>query len=251
MGGFETCNLLLNLFDRFAFRGKPTVPIVPMKNLENLENLENSYLYLHGFCSSPQSAKAKYFNQRFQSVGIHLICPDLNEPDFATLTLARQIEQVQPLLPPHPTTLIGSSLGGLTAACVAETNPQVDRLVLLAPAFNFLDHWLPLLGSQDLAQWQRTGSRSLYHYGAEADRNLHYGFIEDCQSPQYRMESLKRSLPTLILHGNQDEVIPLEASRNYAASRPWVKVVELASDHSLANVISVLWQETRQFLWAN
>jgi pimeloyl-ACP methyl ester carboxylesterase len=208
-----------------------------------------SYLYLHGFCSGPQSAKAKYFQQRFQSVGLLLITPDLNLPDFATLTLTRQLQQVKALLPPTGSVqIIGSSFGGLTAALLAEEIPQIDRLVLLAPAFNFLDHWLPQLSAVDLHHWQTTGYRSLYHYGEQQERSLHYGFIEDAQQPQYRVEPLKRSVPTLILHGTADETVPFAASETYAAHRPWVRLIPLESDHSLANVISTLWHQTRSFL---
>ena len=77
---------------------------------------------------------------------------------------------------------------------------------------------------------------------------LHYGFVEDAQQPGYRVDHLKRSLPTLILHGVQDEVIPVEASRQYGHDRPWVTVVELESDHNLANVMSHLWRSSRDFL---
>src|SRR5688572_7467401 len=102
------------------------------------------YIYLHGFASSPRSAKAQDLRDRFQSLGIELTIPDLNHPDFTHLTLTRQLEQVVALLPADatPVTLIGSSFGGLTAAWAAQTHPQIQRLVLLAPAFQFLDHWL-------------------------------------------------------------------------------------------------------------
>jgi len=210
--------------------------------------MNHTYLYLHGFCSGPQSAKAKYFQQRFQSVGLPLIVPDLNLPDFETLTLTRQLDQVKALCPPTESIrIIGSSFGGLTAALLAEEMPHIDRLVLLAPAFNFLDHWLPQLPPEDLDRWQTTGYYSLYHYGEQQERSLHYRFIEDALQPQYRVDSLKRSVPTLILHGTADETVPFSAAEAYAASRPWVYLLPLESDHLLDNVISTLWQETRSF----
>jgi uncharacterized protein len=102
------------------------------------------YIYLHGFASSPNSAKAKYFYSAFAELGINLKIPDLNGGNFSQLTITRQIEQVLAQFPPFPTpvTLIGSSLGGFTAALIAEKSLQVQRLVLLAPAFEFLLHWL-------------------------------------------------------------------------------------------------------------
>lgn len=190
------------------------------------------YIYLHGFASSPQSAKAIYLRDRLSSLKI----PDLNQGDFSHLTITRQIKQIAAEFPPNPmpVIVIGSSLGGLTAAWVGEKYPQVQRLVLLAPAFEFLAHWLPRLGEEQLHQWQTEQYLPIYHYGEKRSLPLHYQFVTD--AAQYQDEQLQRPIPTLILHGRDDEVIPIAASRDYAASRPWVEFIELEDDHGLGNV---------------
>ncbi|HEY9297370.1 MAG TPA: YqiA/YcfP family alpha/beta fold hydrolase, partial [Phormidium sp.] len=50
----------------------------------NLQN-DSSYIYLHGFASSPDSVKAKYFRERFWDLGIDIKTPDLNQNDFSGL----------------------------------------------------------------------------------------------------------------------------------------------------------------------
>ncbi|HIK39946.1 YqiA/YcfP family alpha/beta fold hydrolase [Thermoleptolyngbya sp. M55_K2018_002] len=213
------------------------------------------YCYLHGFASSPNSAKARYLGDRFRAAGLSLVIPDLNQNDFAHLTLSRQIAQVEALLPPppEPVVLIGSSLGGLTAAWLGDSRSdlcgnrylQVQKLVLLAPAFGFLDHWLPRLGPEQVAQWQETGFLSVYHYGDQAMRPLHYGFVLD--AAMYDHSTLKRPVPTLILHGIRDDVIPVQSSRDYAATRPWVTLLELDSDHALTDQQDAIWQAVQTF----
>ncbi len=125
--------------------------------------------------------------------------PDLNGDDFSSLTLTRQIVQIGPLIQQSqlPVTLIGSSFGGLTAAWLAETYFQVQRLVLLAPAFNFGPIWLGQLGAETLANWQKSGSLSVYHYGYRRYLPIYYKFIEDLAN--YPQEKLIRQLPTLIV----------------------------------------------------
>ncbi|MBD2046212.1 alpha/beta fold hydrolase [Coleofasciculus sp. FACHB-64] len=201
------------------------------------------YLYLHGFASSPQSTKAIYLRDRLSSLKI----PDFNQGDFSHLTITRQIKQVAAEFPPNsmPVTVIGSSLGGLTAAWVGEKYPQVQRLVLLAPAFEFLTHWLLRLGEEQLQQWQTEQYLPVYHYGEKRSLPLHYQFVTD--AVQYQDEQLQRPIPTLLLHGRHDEVIPIAASRNYAASRPWVKFIELEDDHSLGNVLPEIWDLIKAF----
>lgn len=203
------------------------------------------YIYLHGFASSPRSTKARQLGDRFRSVGIPLQTPDLNQGDFSHLTLSRQICQVEALLPEAPVTVIGSSFGGLTAAWIAQRQSQVERVVLLAPAFEFLDHWLPRLGEAQVAQWERDQFLSVYHYGEARLLPLHYDFVRDAR--EYREAQLQRSLPTLILHGIHDEVIPLAASQTYSETRPWVRLIALESDHALADVSDRLWQEISAF----
>jgi hypothetical protein len=209
---------------------------------------KHSYIYLHGFASSPNSAKAQYLSDRFEQLKIDLQILDLNQNDFCHLTLSRQITQAQAAFPVDqtPVTIIGSSFGGLTAAWLGEKYSQVQKIILLAPAFGFLDHWLPRLGEAQIKEWQKSGYLSVYHYGERRELPLHYSFLEDLR--QYQKLELQRVIPTLILHGKYDEVIPIEASLKYSRNKYWVKLIELDSDHSLIDVLPETWQAIELFL---
>ena len=204
------------------------------------------YIYLHGFASSPNSAKVDYLGDRFRELGLELTTPDFNQGDFSHLTITRQLTQVASLFSDRPVTLIGSSLGGLTAAWLGEKYPQVEKLVLIAPAFGFVEHWLPKLKPEELAAWQNSGYLPIYHYGEQRSLPLHYQFVTDAQdySPT---DHLTRAVPTLICHGLQDEIIPFQSSLDYQSDRPWVKLVQYDSDHTLMDVIDSVWQEIQQF----
>ncbi|NJL64424.1 MAG: alpha/beta fold hydrolase [Methylacidiphilales bacterium] len=205
------------------------------------------YIYLHGFASSPNSVKSQEIQSYFAKLQIAIAIPDLNAGDFSHLTITRQYKQVISLFPSNqtPVTLIGSSLGGLTSAHIAENCPQVQCLVLLAPAFGFLSHWLPKLGEEKIQQWQQEKYLNVYHYREKAELPLHYDFIPD--AAQYTEEKLQRPIPTLIFHGIHDEVIPISASREFARQRSWVELIELESDHALGNVIDEIEQEISRF----
>ncbi|QQE63424.1 esterase [Leptolyngbya sp. BL0902] len=209
------------------------------------------YLYLHGFASGPQSYKAQVFRARFEALGLSLTIPDLNQGGFANLTLSRQIQQARELIlaQAQPTVIIGSSFGGLTAAWLADQpdlQPRIDKLVLLAPAFQFAAQWLPRLGATALAEWQQQGVWSVYHYADQEDRPLNYNFVADLQ--RYDEATLQAQIPTLICHGLADEVISIDASHAYVAQRPWGTLLEFASDHTLGNVEDDIWQAMSHFL---
>ena len=207
-----------------------------------------TYIYLHGFASGPQSNKAQYLRDRFAEIDINLNVLDLNQGDFTHLTLTRQIEQTVAAFPNSdtPITLIGSSFGGLTAAWVAEQYPQVKNLILLAPAFGFPTSWLSQLEPSQVKKWQESGYLAVYHYGEERQIPLDYQFLKDADN--YPLSGLKRSLSTLILHGINDDVIPIQVSRDYAAQNSGVQLIELNSDHGLNDMKERIWQEIKFFM---
>ncbi|MCP4697844.1 MAG: alpha/beta fold hydrolase [Gammaproteobacteria bacterium] len=199
------------------------------------------YFYLHGWCSGPQSNKARFINEGFRRHGLTLHVPDLNQGDFFHLTLTRQIQQVQALLPAGPITMLGSSFGALTALWLAETCPRIQRLVLLAPAFRLLEQMRIQLDKAQFEQWRRTGELEFYHYAWMREAALSYTFITDLA--QYDETTLQRRLPVLILHGTHDTTIPVETAKKFAATRPWIELKLLDSDHMLGNVQAQIWQE--------
>ncbi len=205
------------------------------------------YIYLHGFASGSGSTKAKYIKQQFAKIGIELQVPDLNQGDFVHLTVSRQIAQVVDLFSQDntPITLIGSSLGGWISAIIAQNYPQVQKLILLAPAFDFLDHWLPKIGDRQLTSWKSSGYLSVYHHALKNLSPLHYDFLID--AGRYPLSEIDRVLPTLIIHGLHDDVIPISASRAFLAQHPGVELLEWDSDHQFTGLSEEIWQEIRLF----
>src|SRR5436305_6641962 len=177
--------------------------------------------YLHGFASSPASRKAIFFAERLQELGISLEVPDLAEQNFRSLTITGQLHAIEQAAHGEPIALIGSSMGGYLASLYASRHPEVNRLVLLAPAFEFYDLWLERLGPEKMAEWRRTGELPVFHYGEQRDVPLGFQLMED--AAQYdRMPDFAQ--PALIFHGTQDTVVPSKLSSEYAAAHPNVKL---------------------------
>jgi hypothetical protein len=89
-------------------------------------------LYLHGFNSSPASFKARFLGDFLQQRNLrqHYLVPALShEPQAALQSVQRLIES---RLDEADITLIGSSLGGYYATCLAERYDL--RAVLVNPA---------------------------------------------------------------------------------------------------------------------
>jgi hypothetical protein len=205
------------------------------------------YLYLHGFASGPRSRKAQAFRRSFEEWGIELSIPELEQDDFSHFTISGQLNLVNQLLAGEPARLIGSSMGGYLAALYASVHPEVDRLVLLAPAFDFSSRWEVLTGPEKLARWRDTGWLEVFHYGKQTTERVHFDLFEDSRrhppNPNFRQ-------PARIFHGTHDEVVPIGLSRAFAASHPNAELTELDSDHELLNVLEPIVAAAVPFLVA-
>jgi pimeloyl-ACP methyl ester carboxylesterase len=205
--------------------------------------------YLHGFASSPNSTKVGYFRERFREHGIELRCPDLNEPEFATLTLTRMLDQLgaELAMAPAAATLIGSSLGGTLAILAAAKYPgRVDRLVLLAPAVMFAKPGHHLLPPERIDEWRHRGCMPFFHYGDNRERLLNVEFYED--SLRHDAFSAAFAQPTLIFQGLHDASVDHRTVEAFAKSRANVTLSLLDDDHQLIASLPRMWTDMRAFL---
>ncbi len=205
------------------------------------------YIYLHGWCSGTQSAKARFFSHRFAEYRHELLAPDLNFPDFQTLTLSRQLRQVSDLIEEAgEVMIIGASMGAMLALILAESYQQIKGLVLLAPGIIFYPQAMQFLTEAQHAQWQKTGYLPLMHHAYGEKRLLHYDFLRDLQD--FGEVEFRCPLPGLVFHGLADDAVPFEHSKTFCAIRPHLKLYPLESDHGLVNVLDGIWLRAKPFL---
>jgi uncharacterized protein len=220
----------------------PGMPVAPV-----------SVFYLHGFASSARSTKAAYFADRLREHGIPLLCPDFNEPDFATLTLTRMIEQLGAELARvegRPATLVGSSLGGtLALLAAARFGAAVDRLVLLAPAVMFAKPGHHLLPPERVEEWQHRGALPFFHHAYAGERLLNFSFYVD--SLKHDAFQAVVSQPTLIFQGLRDASVDYRTVEASAAVRPNVTLSLLEDDHQLIASLPQIWEGVADFLGLN
>jgi pimeloyl-ACP methyl ester carboxylesterase len=205
--------------------------------------------YLHGFASGAASTKGRWLGERLAAFGIELRCPDFNLPDFSTLTVSRMIADVERWMEadgPGPVALIGSSLGALVAYHAAAQNRRVERLILLAPAFDIAPSLRRGLGDTKVDEWRRDGSLEVFHYGFNEPRRVNYTLFEDCE--QFDPFTTPLDVPILIFQGRRDESVSPEMVERFAAERPNVELHMLDDDHQLISSLTYIWEHTARFL---
>ncbi len=202
-------------------------------------------LYLHGFASGPASRKARFFRQRLQAAGACVEVPDLAAGNFEGLTISGQLAVIERAAAGEAVSLVGSSLGGYLAALYAARHPEVERVVLLAPAFAFARGWSASLAPGRLEEWRRRGFIPVYHYAEDRECRLGYQLLED--AARYEDYPDLRQ-PALVFHADRDEVVPVESSRRFAQGRANVRLEILASGHDLLNALDDMAPKIARFL---
>ncbi len=158
-------------------------------------------LYLHGFCSSPASGKARSLQTYMAERGLHdqFWCGPL--PVSAHLAMA-MVDAIITACP-EPPTLVGSSLGGFYATWLAEKHGL--KAVVINPVV-----WSAIDPERFLGE----------------QRNYHTGdFFEFTREHVAELSSL--ALPQLsqperfwLLAERGDEVLPCAAAEQYYAASP-------------------------------
>lgn len=171
-------------------------------------------VYLHGFNSSPQSAKAQFLKRYLEERGKggEFVCPRL--PHLPNLAVAAA-EAEMTRLPHDEITLVGSSLGGFYATWLAEKHAL--RAVLINPAID------PHLDLQAHLGPQRSfhGGES-YELTAQHLREWQELFVGKVHPERY-----------LLLVETGDEILDYRSAvRKYRGA---MQIVVQGGDHSLAS----------------
>lgn len=208
-------------------------------------------VYLHGFASSPESSKADVFRRGLVAAGVGFVSPDLNQPEFETLTTTRMLAQVRAVIegiPDGPVAIVGSSLGAFVAVLAADADltGRVDRLILLAPALDFGGNRLLQFGPHRVEAWRQAGALRVPHHAWGVEREIKFALYED--AAQYDAITVPVRFPTLVFQGEYDEVVKPAMVQQWAARRPLVDLRMVPDGHQLSASIDLVWRESARFL---
>jgi predicted esterase YcpF (UPF0227 family)/predicted GNAT family N-acyltransferase len=179
-------------------------------------------LYLHGFRSSPHSAKARLLAQAMAARGLSdaWACPQLPASPAAAMWLALECarQTLDRGLDPAQLTVIGSSLGGFYATWLAER--LGCRAVLLNPVVH---------AARDLAT--QVGSHRTFH--DDAPFEFLPGYVDELAQAESALGTLTRPERYFLVAATGDEVLDWREMRaRFASSRQ--RIIE-GSDHGISD----------------
>lgn len=198
------------------------------------------YLFLHGLGSVRVGDKSTSLFRHAAACGRGALRLDLrghgeSSGRIGQVTISALIGDVLRVLEATgPAAVVGSSLGGLVGAFAAAARPDLVRgLALLAPALGMMATLAERLDAQG-RMWTREG----------------HGFViappvlADARTLDERGLPARVTVPTLVVHGTDDDVVPHRLSERFFAAIPhaakdlWIVP---GGDHRLNAVAASIW----------
>ena len=120
-------------------------------------------------------------------------------------------------------------MGGLAAANASALRPDAEfGLLLIAPAFGLAEMWHDRLTAAEMGEWEREDAYA--YQGFELNISLGWDFMQTAD----KMSWPKLNHPTVILHGLQDDIVPIENSRQVARDDDCVvSLMEIEDGHRM------------------
>lgn len=111
--------------------------------------------------------------------------------------------------------LVGSSFGGMASVIAASKTDDLLILALKSPVSGHLGKLVAQEAKQQIKTWKEKGF--IYYTSSEERKiKLDYSFFEDAEKANGYEAAQKIKIPTVIVHGDKDESIPVEQSKKLA-----------------------------------
>ncbi len=210
-------------------------------------------VFLHGLLSDCEGSKSmNLWDQAVQKhrswVRFDMRGHGQSDGKFEEFKIARAIEDLKLVLSQFPNrkkVLVGSSMGGWTAAQAAlDDSLNIGGLVLLAPAFGFIHRIFDSLEPAEQKDWKDNQIKQFESPVMEDDIWISYAAVSDSRLHDNFTNSVHYNHPVHIIHGKLDDVVPVEQSiafKKHASSEIQLTIIE-DGDHRLTDKIDWITQ---------
>ena len=191
---------------------------------DRAEGKDRQVLFITGFLSKRWGNKSKSLAQWCREKSWGFCCYDVrgfgdSEGTFTDYTLSDWIEDARTVLHSlasgSPITIVGNSLGGWIAWLMAQEYKQVERLILIAPAFNMMGVRARSIDPERQHVWHTAGWMTWDDDPAHKDWPLSWKWVEESEAYWKTSFDRLRPVKTIILHGLEDTVIRSEGSSHF------------------------------------
>ncbi len=149
--------------------------------------------------------------------------------------------------------LFGSSFGGMASLIAASKRNDIYTLALKSPVSDSIGSMICKRIGISPKEWKEKGYM-IYQMPDGGKKKLNYSFFEDAENLSGYNAAKKIEVPTLIVHGSSDDIVPIEQSKKLSKiiKNCRLKVIE-GCDHKYTNEEhkKMLIKEVTEFIFRN
>ena len=203
-------------------------------------------IMLHGFTSSKKTEKLVTLQKIFDDHDISSLRFDAyahgeSEGSFANLTVSEAVADVLSAIRYvneqgyTKIGLIGSSFGGLASIMAAAKTNALFVLALFCPVSDYEEVEKRRKTKAEMEEWRKKGYRIVERKDGQKLK-LSYQFFEDLKNNRAYDVAHNILIPTLIVHGDADDDVPVEQSMKTAKLIPDCRLeIIKRADHLFSN----------------
>jgi pimeloyl-ACP methyl ester carboxylesterase len=200
---------------------------------------DRAALLCHGFLSNKNSTTNKTLTRALTEQGIATFRFDFfgqgeSDGPFENITVTIALDQALAALDWMAAKgykrigLVGSSFGGLVAILAAAKKPDLACLALKCPVADFAEVLRLEFGEAGMEHW-KTNHEIPDVTGGPAPVRLRYALYENCLGYNVYEEAAMITMPTLIVQGEKDELVPLHQSSRLMGALKGKRQLEIIS----------------------
>jgi pimeloyl-ACP methyl ester carboxylesterase len=216
---------------------------------DRAEGKDRQILFITGFLSKRWGNKSKALAQWCEEKGWGFCCYDVrgfgdSEGTFTDYTLSDWIADARLVLnmlqEGPPVTIVGNSFGGWIAWMMSQECTAVEKLLLIAPAFDAIGVRAREIPAERRTRWQETGRMPWDDDPLHKDWPLSWKWVEESEAYWSKRFGQLRRVKTTLLHGLQDRTIHPRTSWQFvdellARDRDYpIELILKVGDHRLS-----------------
>ena len=210
------------------------------------KSLKGAVILCHGMDSDKNSEKLILLGRKLADQGVLALRFDFayvgeSSGKFEDITYSGEVEDLRAAYmfvqdrQPGKTAVLGSSMGGTVALLFAAAEPRVAALVTVAAPVHPERFPSRVLSAAQLQEWRDRG------FTFFNGRRLNVSLLEDLERLNVPESARNVLCPVLILHGDADEVVPVEEAYELHECLTGAKRLSVlnGADHRLANPVLI------------
>jgi pimeloyl-ACP methyl ester carboxylesterase len=252
--------------ERFEILNEKDEALVGLIETDHPRKRQPAAIFLNGFLDTMDSTRKRQLAALLRKDGLVTVRFDYTygfgqgTGNVAMFTITSQVKDAERVIDyamrrgyvdPDQVVLIGHCYGGMAAILLAAFDSRVKGLVTLSAPYHFQETKLTRMDEHELSRVRLKRYFHIYSDNLKKEVRVDYSFFEDGMKKDMARATRNLHQPILVIHGSEDESIPLSNAREIyerVAGKKELIVIPEMGHHPSEKDIKLIYPPVRAFL---